>query len=124
MMRSRMLASETSGVCGAAPDSQCFSTTELELERRAIRRECDAAVGLCVGWYQTKAVERGNQNWRNNRLGGGNSKQQQRDDMAKSNSAPDEWIWWVDDEVVSHGGQKFDRRGRSGREKYLLLLLI
>jgi hypothetical protein len=33
-MRSRMLARETSGVYGGAPDSQCFSETSLESTRR------------------------------------------------------------------------------------------
>jgi len=43
---------ETSGVCGAAPDSQCFSQTELKSKRRVTVRivkckmRCRVARGL------------------------------------------------------------------------------
>jgi len=37
---------ETSGVCGAAPDSQCFSQTELKCEATSDGEDCEVQDAL------------------------------------------------------------------------------
>ena len=76
----------------------------------------DAAVGLRVGWYRTAAMERGNENWRNNGLEatiGNNS-----DAIWPSPIALLVNVSGGDDEMLSHSGRRFGRKGSGGREKY------